>query len=404
MIYLVSSTFAEWNNVEGSRGVTAADGSSGMFKLNAGSIALLSFQEDDGDLPLSLSFVLVDPLPKGLKIKFAFGNQYFAQMMQDGPHLTFTTSKYVSSGTIFTWTASCSSRTSSGGCVKQDVSLPSHLSVKTGEGKKQKEVGYFTHSRAFQKLDTYQLYIYGGSEERPVFVFGLLTQTDKQFPKALKKGKSIIVMKRMNLGDAVVPTNFVFCPYLSCEKGSCLCKKFVFRGDKTKMLGALTFPKNWFGQGKGKSFPNTAAGWIKHKYKFNCVNCEVWVCKHTHCVYDGAVTEVQGYVWANERWHCAGVADANGDNTKHKCTCLCSHHKTCTIVHHGKVLHHCPHDELRRRLSIDVMTGGSRDLTAATMVTGNADLTMDGATMVDNDADPSITYTYQVGRETCYNH
>ena len=61
-------------------------------------------------------------------------------------------------------------------------------------------------------------------------------------------------------------------------------------------IGTLTFAKNWYGQGSSKNFPSIATGWLKAKYSFTCSNCEVWVCKHTRCTYDGAMTEVQGYV------------------------------------------------------------------------------------------------------------
>ena len=131
------------------------------------------------------------------------------------------------------------------------------------------------------KLKEYQLYVFGGVESRPVYVFGLVTQAKSKLPKTLKRGVSAIVMKRFYQGDDNSPINFVFCPYLKCDKGAraldeaaCACANFKFHGDKKKMQGALTFPKNWFGQGQGKPFPNLATGWLRSRYKFLCADCK----------------------------------------------------------------------------------------------------------------------------------
>jgi hypothetical protein len=236
-------------------------------QLTAGSVGLVGFQpdEDNGSLPASLSFISVDPLPKGMVIKMVCGDQFFGQLMRGGPHLTFTATKYIVSGSIITWRSDGS------------TDFPTKLSIPgtvRGEDGKLEQLGFFTHHRPFPKVERYQLYIYAGKEERPIFLFGLITQIGMQFPKALKKGKSVILMKRLNLGDSLSPTNFVFCPYLQCHKGSCHCTKFNFHGDKIKMLGTLTFAKNWYGQGRGKAFPDIGSGWMRDKYKFKCINCK----------------------------------------------------------------------------------------------------------------------------------
>jgi hypothetical protein len=345
------------------------DDQSKLYKPSPGAIALIGFQQHDGtsgslSLPLSISFVLVDPLPKDIRLNFVLGDGFYGQMTRDGPQLTFTTTRHISAGTVITWTSLGTHK------------FPEHASVKSKEKDgKRSERGYFTQLKAFPYLKQYQLYIYGGTEDYPAYVFGLTTQTDKQTPHALKNNYSIVSLKRLGLRNAVTPTNFVFCPYLVCGKGPCTCTSFEFRGGKTKMLKTLTKSSHWFGKNSGKRFPNLATGWPRHDYVFKCSNCkcfvghfvvllcdfvadifvcagEVWVCQHTSCTYTGAHTEVHGYVWANEKWHCEGAKDPSGDNKKNKCTCMCSQHKTCTIKHHGKVFHHCPHDELlvRRRL------------------------------------------------------
>jgi hypothetical protein len=105
------------------------------FVLTPGSVGVLGFQQHDKSLPASLSFVLIDPLPKGIKIKFVVGDGFYAGMMRDGPQLTFTATKYLSAGNVITW-------------VGNDRGLPYRMSVRFGKSE-DAEVGFFTQLRLF---------------------------------------------------------------------------------------------------------------------------------------------------------------------------------------------------------------------------------------------------------------
>jgi hypothetical protein len=262
-----------------------------FYNLAPGAIALLGFQ-NDGFMPTSLSFFLVDPIPKGIKVKFVVGRGFFRKILQEGPILELHAETYLRSGAIITWTS-----------PHRSAVYPVSMSIKltNPDPSAADEVGMFTQLRPFpQKLGKYQVYIYAGLEERPVFVFGMTTQTAKPLPRALKRGESAIVMKRLSLDRAssITPTNFVFCPHLKCDGSNCACSTFTFTGDRAKVLGVITFAKNWFGGSRARSFPSLQSGWPMHLYTLKCSDCESWVCKHTTCVYDGAMTEVQGYVWS----------------------------------------------------------------------------------------------------------
>ena len=89
-------------------------------------------------------------MPKGVRLKFVCGSSFFTTMMQQGPVLEFTAAKYIRSGTILTFS------------VGSNLLPP--------------DIGHFKQLRPFPKLQRYQAYLYAGSEDKPTFIFGLITQ------------------------------------------------------------------------------------------------------------------------------------------------------------------------------------------------------------------------------------